>query len=339
MAVNRRAFVRALALGAMTTACSPGKSVPPPALDCWWQAYRDRFLDPSGRIVDTGNGGISHSEGQGYGMVFAVLAGDLDAFARMARWTEATLRRRSDALHSWRYDPRSPVPVGDPNNAADGDLLIAWALALAGTKSGNGAYAAQSREIRAAIDRLCVTERFGRRVLLPGVQGFASGSELVLNPSYYVWPALDTFARLDGAARWGRLIADGEALIAMARFGPNHLPSDWVALSGHDELAPARDRPPRFGYDAIRVPLYAAAGRRARLVEPVAAFWSQRLAQMHALPAWIDVVTGEEAAYPLSEGGLAVAANLLHRPQPASLARDYYAASLQMLARSRLGQG
>ena len=36
-----------------------------------WQAWRDRFVMPDGRVVDTLQGQASHSEGQGYGMVLA----------------------------------------------------------------------------------------------------------------------------------------------------------------------------------------------------------------------------------------------------------------------------
>ena len=39
-----------------------------------WFLYRNQFLHESGRIIDTGNEGISHSEGQGYGMLMAVAA-------------------------------------------------------------------------------------------------------------------------------------------------------------------------------------------------------------------------------------------------------------------------
>ncbi|MEG9529489.1 MAG: glycosyl hydrolase family 8, partial [Hyphomicrobiales bacterium] len=44
--------------------------------DTAWRAYRSRFITDQGRVVDTANGQISHSEGQGYGMLLAVAAGD-----------------------------------------------------------------------------------------------------------------------------------------------------------------------------------------------------------------------------------------------------------------------
>jgi endo-1,4-beta-D-glucanase Y len=36
-----------------------------------WAAYRDRFVMADGRVVDDANGGISHSESQGYGLLLA----------------------------------------------------------------------------------------------------------------------------------------------------------------------------------------------------------------------------------------------------------------------------
>lgn len=45
-----------------------------------WSTYKGAFLDSGGRIIDTGNGNISHSEGQGYGMWLAVLADNLSDF-------------------------------------------------------------------------------------------------------------------------------------------------------------------------------------------------------------------------------------------------------------------
>ena len=66
-----------------------------------WRAYKTRFVTESGRIVDTANSGISHSEGQGYGMLLAVAANDRVAFDTIWGWTRANLmgaRRRADRL-------------------------------------------------------------------------------------------------------------------------------------------------------------------------------------------------------------------------------------------------
>ena len=334
MVVNRREFSLGLAF-ALTAACStgdPSRAEPARGL---WRVYRQRFLDPSGRIVDTGNGGISHSEGQGYGMLLAALCEDREAFAAMARWADATLARQETGLYAWRYDPRQPNPVADPNNATDGDILIAWALALAGKRWNMPAYSTRSGALRQAIRRDCVVEQNGQSLLLPGLNGFVNGPRVTVNPSYYIWPALDAFARVDGHAIWEPVIASGEELIRQARFGPLQLPTDWVVVTP-GLVAPAADKPPRFGYDAIRVPLYAAMGRRLPLVQPIQAWWTSLAAQHRPIPAWVDVVTGEQANYPLSNGGAAIVARLTRQPAPAQLDSDYFAASLQMLAAARV---
>lgn len=332
--VDRRKFSLGM-LVAFTAACNPGgnQGRAQQVTDTFWVQWRDRFVAPEGRVIDTGNGRISHSEGQSYGLILAERAGDRDAFERIAKWTQDTLGRDDMALHAWRYDPRQPSPVSDPNNATDGDIVIAWALARAGKRWGQAAWLERAAQIRKAIRQHCVISRFGRTLLLPGITGFAEGPQVSLNPSYFVWPALDHFAKVDGAATWGPVIRDAEAVTRLSHFGAHNLPSDWVWMTGHDQVAPAADKPPRFGYDAIRMPLYAVIGGRTALVQPVADWWRSCLAQHRALPAWVDVITGEEANYALSSGGAAVAARLIRTAPPPVLDTDYFSASLQMLAR------
>ncbi|XBS68472.1 glycosyl hydrolase family 8 [Acerihabitans sp. KWT182] len=99
-----------------------------------WQQYKQAFVLPDGRVVDTGNHDVSHSEGQGYGMLMAVFNDDKQTFANIWRWTRQTLYRDDVGLFSWRYEPQEKVAIADPNTASDGDTLIAWALLLGGKK-------------------------------------------------------------------------------------------------------------------------------------------------------------------------------------------------------------
>lgn len=34
-----------------------------------WERYKARFMMPDGRIIDTANGNVSHTEGQGFAML------------------------------------------------------------------------------------------------------------------------------------------------------------------------------------------------------------------------------------------------------------------------------
>ena len=339
MVVDRRNFSIGLVL-AMTAACNTGTQGRaegrPELTGNWWQLYRSRFLAPEGRIVDNGNGGISHSEGQGYGMLLAALAGDKPVFARMAAWTDRTLLRSDMSLYSWRYDPALANPVSDPNNATDGDILIAWALLIASQRWAVASWRDRSAAVRSAIRQHCVAPRFGRQILVPGIAGFVEANKVTVNPSYFIWPALDAFARVDGEGAWRGIIDDALALTRMARFGVHGLPSDWISVTGRESVAPAPDKPPRFGYDAIRVPLYASMAGRDELVAPVAAYWRSCLTQGRPIPAWVDVISGEEAPYAVSDGGAAIAGRLLGTAQPGQLSADYFAASLQMLSQARM---
>ncbi|WP_018075644.1 glycosyl hydrolase family 8 [Novosphingobium nitrogenifigens] len=330
-----RRFVVAGLFSVMAMACTrPGVSREEGA-DSFWTLFRNQFVDASGRVIDSGNGGISHSEGQGYGLLLAVLGGDRSAFQAILNWTEANLARQDVALFSWKYDPRLPNPVSDPNNATDGDLLIGWALAEAARRWGGDAWASRSRSIRTAIRQQLVVERYDRHLLLPGRTGFFTSEAITLNPAYFVWPALDAFAALDGDAVWGAILSDAEKIVREARFGPLQLPCDWIDVGAGGKIVPAKGRPARFGFDAIRVPLYAVAGRRASLVQPIADFWRSNGAGQIRPPAWIDVVTGEKAPYPLSAGGMAVVRKTLGlAPPPEALDTDYYSAALQALSRA-----
>lgn len=297
--------------------------------------YRSRFLNADGRIVDNGNGNISHSEGQGYGMVLAALAGDRAAFTSMADWTHNHLLRKDMALHVWRYDPSKADPIADPNNATDGDILIAWGLSIAAQRWAVAEWRNRSAEIRAAIRTHCVAPRFGRQILIPGIVGFVEPLAVTINASYFIWPALDAFARLDGDKTWRPILDDATALTRLCRFGAHGLPTDWAVVRGIEQVAPAPDKPPRFGFDAIRVPLYAMMAGRAALITPIAQYWRGCLAQNRPIPAWVDVVSGEEAPYAVSDGGAAIVGRVLGTPVPTQLSSDYFAASLQMLAQAR----
>jgi len=110
-----------------------------------WPSYKAAFMSPDGRIIDTGNHHVSHSEGQGYGMLFAVNADDQANFAKIWQWTREHLQVRDDALLAWRYQPGSGVT--DINNASDGDILVAWALLQAGERWQKSHYIDASQQI------------------------------------------------------------------------------------------------------------------------------------------------------------------------------------------------
>jgi len=216
-----------------------------------WPSYRSRFVREDGRVVDTANGGISHSEGQGYGLLLAVAADDRKSFDRILTWTLDHLFTRQDRLAAWN--------THDSNDSADADILIAWALAEAADLWREPRYLSLAQAIGKDIaGRLLDTDaRFGV-VLKPGARGFSAQERRdgpVVNLSYWVFPAFERLGQLAPDTDWAPLRASGLALLSAARFGDHHLTSDWVALGGAS-AAPARGFSAGFGYNAVRLPLY-----------------------------------------------------------------------------------
>ena len=309
-----------------------------------WQLFRSRFVDPVGRLVDTGNKGISHSEGQGWGLIFAAAFDDRETFDRVLAWTRRVLKRRNDNLHAWRYRPTATPPVDDPNNATDGDLYIAHGLLLAHARWRHEPYQQLAVAIGRDLLRHTVRRPHGRPVMLPGVAGFESAAGLVLNPSYFTLPIFAALDRVMPGEGWPQISREALELMRRARFGAWGLTPDWV-LMPPAASAPLRlpsAWPPRFSFDAVRAPLalaWAGVTTHPALLG-ANAFWSDR--RWTVPPAWVDLVTGNTAEFPATAGIRAIAAFVAARiagggavvtlPSINAL-QDYYSASLTLLVR------
>ncbi|MFO1029215.1 MAG: glycosyl hydrolase family 8 [Acetobacteraceae bacterium] len=307
-----------------------------------WISFRTRFINDDGRVVDTGNGGISHSEGQGLGMLFAEHFDDRPTFDLIHRWTRASLRRSNDALHVWRYRAGAAGSTADPNNATDGDLLIALALARAARRWNELDKARSAMAIATDISRLLIVRAGGMLLLLPGLFGFQTDAAITINPSYYIFTAFDALSHLMPSADWITLRHSGQSIINDARFGRWLLPSDWLQISrSSSDIMPAPGWPPRCSYDAIRVPLYLIwAGLSSPAIASFAAFYAPRNGAPP--PAWVNLQTGEEAPYAAPAGMMAVAriaaAAAAGVSGPVALpsvadAPDYYSAALVLLSK------
>lgn len=257
-----------------------------------WTAYKAKFLDVNGRIVDNGNGGISHSEGQGYGMLLAYLANNPADFEQIWYFTRTELLLRDDGLAIWKWDPAVTPHVTDTNNASDGDLLIAYALALAGSAWNNKDYLRAAASMAKSILSHVVISSAGRTLLIPGVEGYLPPGRKdgpVINPSYWVFEAIPVMALLVPSDRWHKLSDDGLALLRALQFGPRKLPADWVSLKAKPEPADGFDA--EFGYNSIRIPLYlarAGIGDKALLSR-----LQQGMTVEEDEPATIDLTTGK----------------------------------------------
>jgi endoglucanase len=311
-----------------------------------WFAFRQRYVTPEGRVLDTGNGNESHSEGQGWAMMASQACDDPAMFATLLEWTTQNLRCRPyDTLHAWRYRPRDANPVSDMNNATDGDLFIAAALARAAVRWNRPDYAAAAARLSQDILRL-VRKAGARTVLLPGAAGFEFADAYTVNPSYYAFALFPDLAALAPSPLWDLLRQDGLALVLQARFGQWMLPPDWVRVGRHDgALSIAMGWPARFSFDAIRVPLHLVWGQlpAAPLFESFRRYWQTPRPMP---PAWVDLRTGVVAPYPASPGVESVAkivtspdnmGTTVALPHVIGTA-DYYSAGLVLLSRIAAGE-
>lgn len=295
-----------------------------------WQEYKRRFVKADGSVVDTGNKGITHTEGLGVSMLVSVELDDAEAFKALAKFSDKL--KRPDSLYSWRWEPGKGVT--DRNNATDGDLYIAWAYTRAVLKSRRADWAETARNLVAAIDRQCsVVTRYGR-VLVPGTEGFLrQDGPVIVNPSYWVFPAFKEL-RAIGASSWDEVYADARKLLQSPSWSSAGLPADWLTLQ--DTVMPWAERPARFGYEAIRVPLFLVwAGLDA---EPCVRAVARHVSQPD-FPAWVSLDGKEKAEYVAPPGFQAVAAlvkkAVYGTPLSAQAFRiddDYYSSSLVLLS-------
>ncbi|MCW5715574.1 MAG: endoglucanase [Bauldia sp.] len=344
--VSRRPFARlragvaalAVAAGIAAPASAQAQDLAAGSRDLW-PAYKARFVEPGGRVVDNANGSISHSEGQGYGMLLAYFAGDEASFRQIWRFTDRQLYVRSDGLAAWRWEPNAVPPITDMNNATDGDILIAYALALAGEAWGDAALTAAATEIAEAIGRETIADNGTFTYILPGVLGFKASDRAdgpVVNISYWVFEALPVLSRLAPAYPWEAVTSSGIALLNQSRTGPAELPPEWSSLANiRPQPASGFDRV--FGYNAIRIPLYLM---RSDLATPglLAPFLRNRTAD--GASAVVLLETGAPLE-PLSDPGyrmvLAAADCAVNgAPIPDALLRFepdlYYSATLYLLS-------
>jgi endo-1,4-beta-D-glucanase Y len=306
-----------------------------------WQDYKAAFVTSNGRVIDTGNGRISHSEGQGYAMLLAVAANDRPTFDLLWGWTRANLMVRDDQLLAWRWDPSRRPPIADINDASDGDILVAWALTEAAEFWNDVALKVSARRVAVEIGRkLVVYKTKNGAILLPAVAGFAAEDRTdgpVVNLSYWVYPA---FARLPLVAPeidWRGIVQSGLDALKLARFGADALPTEWVSLKD-GKAKPADGFPQQFGYNAIRIPLYLAwAGIGEREHYEPFVNWAKN----YRGRAIVDLAGGREAGA-FSEAGYGAVGALAtcvveHQPLGHDLIasrtpENYYPATLRILA-------
>lgn len=233
-----------------------------------WQDYAQRFVQADGRMLGSSmDPNQSSSEGQSYGMFFALVANDPESFERLWRWTRDNLAG-SDPAHNlpgwlWGARPDGTWGILDQNSASDADLWFAFALLEADRLWHKPDYRNAARQLLANVEKTLVKPIPGLgRMLLPGPVGFEHPDQLWrFNASYLPLPLLRRFTREGPGGPWREVAENTLAMVAdkdMNRYG---FVPDWVAYRATDldrGLFVVDPFSNQVGsYDAIRVYLWA----------------------------------------------------------------------------------
>lgn len=310
-------------------------SVPNAQAEKLWEQYKATFIQVDGRVTDKRQMHISHSEGQGYGMLSSVLYDDRATFHKIWQWTKNNLQSRQDNLFAWAWGkrPNDQWGVIDYNNATDGDLLIAYALLKASAKWDDIGYKAEGLKIVEGIRKHLAITWDNRTLLLPAYYGFNRGDGIVLNPSYLILPAYRTFAEIDEKGFWNKVYEDGLLLMERSHFGKLKLPPDWVIFS-KTGVAVFEERSSLFGYEAIRTLLYSAWEKNPRFPEGLKALL-KLYAQLGYIPLYVDLVKDTISLEEAPAGFYAVYARAAERSGDKALSRQLFKEAFKKVAAER----
>lgn len=135
------------------------------------------FISADGRVIDVGSADSrTVSEGQAYGLFFALVANDRRMFDTILAWTENNLAQGDLSAHLpawlWGRAPDGAWRVLDANPASDADLWIAYALVEAGRLWRERSYTARGALLaKRVLDAETATVPGLGLTLLPGRPG------------------------------------------------------------------------------------------------------------------------------------------------------------------------
>ncbi|KUY56109.1 cellulose synthase complex periplasmic endoglucanase BcsZ [Burkholderia sp. RF2-non_BP3] len=307
-----------------------------------WDAFKRDFVSADGRVIDVGStDSRTVSEGQAYGLFFALVANDRRTFDTILAWTENNLAQGdlSARLPAWLWGraPDGAWRVLDANAASDADLWIAYTLVEAGRLWHERSYTARGALLakRVLDDETASVPGLGL-TLLPGPTGFrlADGRWRV-NPSYSPPQVIRGLAaRLPDDRRWAALAAStGRVLLDTA---PKGFAPDWALYRAGAGFAPDPQTHAESAYNAIRVYLWAGMLDRADpLAAPLLARFApfaDYIAAHGAPPEKVDTTTGVAGPNDGNGGFSAAAVPFLDARGQHALA-DAQAARVDALAR------
>ncbi|KWH36070.1 cellulose synthase complex periplasmic endoglucanase BcsZ [Burkholderia stagnalis] len=307
-----------------------------------WDAFKRDFVSADGRVIDVGSADSrTVSEGQAYGLFFALVANDRRAFDTILGWTENYLAQGdlTARLPAWLWGRAADGAwrVLDANAASDADLWIAYTLVEAGRLWHERSYTARGALLakRVLDDETASVPGLGL-TLLPGPVGFRlANDQWRVNPSYSPPQVIRGLgARLPDDRRWASLAASTARVLLDT--APKGFSPDWALYRAGAGFAPDAATHAESAYNAIRVYLWAgmldpADPLAAPLLARFAPF-AEHIAAHGAPPEKVDTTTGAAGPNDGNGGFSAAAVPFLDARGQRALA-DAQAARVDTLAR------
>ena len=224
-----------------------------------WVAFADTFVQKDGRVVDITTGGRSTSEGQSYGLFFALVANDKVRFQSILDWTANNLAngdlRSNLPAWLWGRAEDDDWEILDKNPATDADMWIAYSLLEAGRLWERDDYQVLGRRVLENIWNSSVLKTEDTYSVLPAPNGFVSEKGARLNPSYSPEFQMRLFQTVNPTQGWDKLWKNTLAQIIAA--SPLGLVPDWYLLSPDGAVVVDEHSDGRGSYDAIRTYMWS----------------------------------------------------------------------------------
>jgi endoglucanase len=234
--MKRGLLVVMVLLAAASAGCRQG----PWAL---WDAYATHFINEDGRVVEHSANDRTTSEGQAYGLFFALVDNDRARFAKILAWSQNNLSTgdMGKKLPGWQWGkgPDGQWKLLDPNPASDADCWFAYTLIEAGRLWQKPAYKQLGRQMLSLVAKQEVADLPGfGSMLMPGnTADWVHSNVWTLNPSYLPLFQFQRFADVDPAGPWGAIAMNIPRLLRQS--SPKGFAMDWVNYIPNDGFYPA----------------------------------------------------------------------------------------------------
>ncbi|CAM2786662.1 Endoglucanase precursor [Legionella steigerwaltii] len=264
-----------------------------------WEKFKQYYISIDGRVIDPQlPERKTTSEGQSYGLFFALVAHDQPMFDKLLGWTENNLAAGDLAKQrpawEWGQNAQKEWGVLDSNSAADSDLWIAYDLLEAGRLWRNKRYDSLGQKLLQRIlkEEVVQIPGFGL-MLLPGKFGFNFKNTWRLNPSYLPPQLFARFAKLN--SKWNILERNSRRLLLET--SPKGFAPDWVIWKKNSGWQPDLKNPNLGSYNAIRVYLWVGmlasdASQAAELIKHFLPILNLTQ-QLGFPPEKIDIITAK----------------------------------------------